>query len=636
MAIAVDKKVVLRASNDPEYDDGMRSHLVFLAFTALSLNAQTSLQSRQMDLNYVANQLPQIANNFFATLSQSDFQKAVSNLQANLTTLTDAQFFVNLAQLVAMPGDAHTYLYLSAAPGMQTFPFHLRWLDDGVFVTSAAPEYVETLGTRIIAISGVPIDQVIQQLGTVIPHENDQWLHYVAQTYLLQQQTLQGLGVAAATAATPITFESLDGTQFTLSITPSTEARISLISANTGFIPDYLSNSSMNYWFSYLSATRMLYFKYNQCQNDPANPFSSFAASLLNTLDRNPVDTLVLDFRGNTGGSDSLFNPLYNGVLARLGKLRQNANFALYIVIDKGTFSSAMDDAEIFKQPGLVVPARVIGEATGGKPSHYGNVNTFTLPGSQIPGQYSTQFNPAPSYIPANDLSFEPDIPISTRSTDYFARFDPVMAAMLARSPGPPLGPTGDAITVNGASFRTDQGVAPGAVAAVFGQFPAVPDGVLVAGAASQVLSASTSQVNFVVPPSAMPGVELVSVTVTGEPVATGTVTISVAGPGMFVLQPGNPQQPGAVENQDSSVNGPSNPAVAGSVAQIFATGYGSAALPINVFFGDTPAQILFSGTVAPGLWQINAAIPAGTAGLNPIFVLAGGCTSNAVTIAVQ
>jgi len=159
--------------------------LLVLLFTSVSVNAQSSFENRQMDLNYVATRLPQFAPNFFANLSPAIFQQSVSNLQANLATLTDAEFLVNLAQLVAMPGDAHTYLYIGEMPGMQTFPFHLRWLDDGVFVTSAGPEYHETLGARIVAIAGVPIDQVVERLGTVIPHENEQWLRYEAQTYLL-------------------------------------------------------------------------------------------------------------------------------------------------------------------------------------------------------------------------------------------------------------------------------------------------------------------------------------------------------------------------------------------------------------------------------------------------------------------
>ena len=51
------------------------------------------------------------------------------------------------------------------------------------------------MGTRLIAVGGLPIDDVIGRLGTVIPHKNDQWLHYAAQTYLVQQQTLAGLGI---------------------------------------------------------------------------------------------------------------------------------------------------------------------------------------------------------------------------------------------------------------------------------------------------------------------------------------------------------------------------------------------------------------------------------------------------------
>jgi hypothetical protein len=288
-----------------------------LLLAALPLFAQSSLQSRQQDLDYVADQLPQIDPNFFAILSSSVYQQAVSAVQANLANLTDAQFYVNLAQLVAMPGDAHTYLYLSNAPGMQTFPSHLRWLDDGVFVTSAAAEYLQTLGAQFVAVAGVPIAQVVEQIGTVIPHENDQWLHYAAQTYLLQQQTLQGLGIAPLTASTPITFQDLDGSQFTLAVTPSTESLTSLIGSGTGFSPDYLANSSSYYWFTYLPATRILYFRYNVSENDPSNPFSSFADDLLSTLDATtgPSGTLEKNHVSKLSGCWQPPIPFRNGAI---------------------------------------------------------------------------------------------------------------------------------------------------------------------------------------------------------------------------------------------------------------------------------------------------------------------------------
>jgi uncharacterized protein (TIGR03437 family) len=615
----------------------MRRWVLLLALLqALFLEAQSaSVIGRMQDLNFVATQLPKLDANFFAQLSPAAFQQAVNTLQTNIATLTDAQFYVGLAQLVAMAGEPHTSLYLYNAPGFQQLPLHLRWLDDGVFVTSAGPEYTRALGARLVGVGDYSIDEVMQRLATIIPHDNDQWLHYMAQIYLAQQQALQGLGMIPEGSPSPLTFQSLDGTEFTLLMEASNEARVSLLSSDTGAIPDYLQNTSQNYWFTYSAPTRLLYFKYNVCANDPANPFAQFASTILSTMDANPIDTLVFDFRGNTGGDSSIMNPLFNGLVQRLTRLTANPKFALYIAIDKGTFSSGMDDAEEFKQPGVASIARVVGEPTGGKPQHYGNVASFSLPSSRIGGQYSTQFFAQPSYLPPGP-SFAPDIAIPIRSTDYFARFDPVMAAILARAHGAPPPPSGNVITVNAASFRLEQGIAPGSLAVAFGTFSTIPDQVLVSGTASQALSATPSQVSFVVPETVMPGTAVISIQAAGNEIASGTATITATGPGIFVLQPADPAQPGAVENQDYKVNDASQPAAPNTVVQIFATGYGGDAVPVQVFFADTPAEVLYSGLVGPGLWQIDARVPSGMSGRTPVFLIAGGQASNGVTIAIQ
>jgi uncharacterized protein (TIGR03437 family) len=606
-----------------------------LYFCALAAGLYAMDSSRTQDLDFVATHLPQLDPNVYAAVDQAVFQQAVNQVRASMDTMTDAQFYVALAKLVAMPGDPHTYLYLGLAPGWQTLPFHLRWLDDGVFVTSAGPEYLRSLGTRVVAINGMPIASVTRLLGTVIPHENDQWLHYAAQTYLVQQQTLEGLGVVPQGEPAAITFQSLDGSEFTLAVSASNEPRTSLISSATGTIPDYLANTSSNYWFSYSAANRLLYFKYNVCQNDPNNPFGPFAESILRTADTNRVDTLVIDFRGNTGGDDSIINPLLLGLEQRIGALRGNPAFALYVVIDKGTFSSAMDDAEVFKQPSLGFGAAVIGEPTGGKPAHYGNVANFALPGSHTPGQYSQSVVSAPSYIPSSDASFEPDIAVAIRSVDYFARFDPVMAAILARWRGSLPPAAGNVAIVNGASFRSDEGVAAGSIAVAFGVFPVIPDAITVAGASAEVLAASASQVNFVVPQSVATGLEPLEIRSADGEKATGQLNVVPASPGIFVLGLTNPQQPGAVENQDSSINTTSNPASVGSVVSIWATGLNQNG-PIQVYFGDSPAQVTYGGDAGFGLWQVNAVIPGGTSGITPVFLISNNVPSNAVTVLVQ
>ena len=270
-------------------------------------------------------------------------------------------------------------------------------------------------------------------------------------------------------------------------------------------MPLYLQNSSLNYWFTYSAPLRLLYFKYNVCREIAGSPFAAFADKLLSTLDANPVDTLVIDFRGNVGGDSSVLDPLVAGLERGPALFSPNPRFVAYDVIDKGTFSSGMTNAISLKSlqlqaaaanPGLGLEKHmvVIGEPTGGAPVGFGNVVQFTLPYSRLTGQYSTKTFTLLPYIPAAP-SFMPDIAIPIRSTDFFARFDPVLAAILARSAGAPAPPSGNAIAVNGASFRIEQGLAPGSFASVFGLFPENVDAVLVNGQAGKIVSAAASQI---------------------------------------------------------------------------------------------------------------------------------------------
>ena len=630
---------------------------IVLLFPALLHAQQVSAALRQKDLSFIANQLPQLHPKFFFQLDPAQFQQAVNNLSAKLTSATDAEFYVGLAQLVALAGDAHTALALTgsaaSAIGFQTLPLQLRWLDDGVFVVGAPPPYSRAVGAQVVALGGVPIDQAIQQLATVVPHANDQWVHYEAQQFLRGQQILQGLHIVPVAATSDITFRTLSGELFTLSVAPGSGASVTAPDAAAGPLPDYLQNASANYWYSYSPENRLLYFKYNKCVDDPGNPFAAFAARILATVDANPIDTLVFDFRGNTGGDSGIINTLLNGLLQRYPVLLRNPSLRIYDVIDKGTFSSGMDDAMGIKQP--VPPqvsaffpnvdftklVRAIGEPTGGKPAEYGEVVPFTLPGSGLQGQFSTTFFPNPPYI-ANLPSFMPDLPVSVRSTDFFARHDPVMTAILARTGTGPAAPSGSAIAVNGASFRSEQGLAPGSFAAAFGAFSETPDEVMVAAVDGKVVSATASQVNFIVPASLSPGPVTISVRAGGNELAAGQATITAAGPAIFILNPADPAQPGAVENQDFSVNSSTNPARSGSVVQIFATGYGpldgAGNAPVQVLFGDIPAQVLYSAPLAQfaGLWQINVQVPPGITGQVPLSIAAASVASNGVTIYVQ
>jgi uncharacterized protein (TIGR03437 family) len=625
------------------------------------LAAQTPRdQARQADLNFVATQLPKLHVNFFFQLDPNTYNQAAQALIAQIPTLTDAEFAVRLARLVAMAGDEHTSIALddaaAANAGFRQFPLQLRWLDDGVFVAAASAPYSRALGMQLVQVGSHPIQEVVQQLATVISHSNLHWVRYKAQSYLRGQQILQGLGLVPATATTQLTFQDFSGQHFTLDVSPASESLLEAPAPDQGPLPYFLQRTTEHYWFTYLAPLRLLYFKYNQCVNDPANPFAAFAARMLSVFDSNPVDTLVFDFRGNTGGDSSLIDAIMNGLLTRLPAIAANANFRVYVVIDKGTFSSGVDDAETFKLPASEYPPGlnfdpskvvfVVGEPTGGAPGGYGNVLSFTLPSSRLDGIYSTKFFPTPDYITPNldagGPSFAPDIAIPFRGSDFFARHDPVFAAIAARSTGIPSQPSGSAIVVNGASFRSEHGLAAGSFASAFGSFATPIDSVIVNGQKGQVVAGTKTQVNFVIPASVTPGDATFSLKTGEDEVAQGHAAITAAGPGIFVLQPTDPSQPGAVLNQNSTVNTSSAPANRGDVLQIFATGYGvldsSRQAAAQVLVAGMPAEVLFSGPIAqfPGLWQINARLPSTLSGQLGLAITANNIASNGVTVWVQ
>ncbi|HEV2690014.1 MAG TPA: hypothetical protein VGV35_15750, partial [Bryobacteraceae bacterium] len=130
--------------------------------------------------------------------------------------------------------------------------------------------------------------------------------------------------------------------------------------------------------------------------------------------------------------------------------------------------------------------------------------------------------------------------------------------------------------------------------------------------------------------------------------------------PAIFSLsQNGNGQ--GAILNANSSVNGPNNPAVKGTVVQIFATGEGALApgaatgsftsnfppfpkpiANVAVSIGGAPAQIFYAGeapTLVSGVLQVNAVIPQ-TVGSGPQTVLltigANQNITQTITVQVQ
>src|ERR1043165_7840377 len=88
-----------------------------LIFPATPLNSQLSNRDTlwQQDLQYLATELPKRHPNFFFQLNKTDFDKAVSDLNAAIPTLADHEIIAGMARITALAGDGHTSLMVNQA-----------------------------------------------------------------------------------------------------------------------------------------------------------------------------------------------------------------------------------------------------------------------------------------------------------------------------------------------------------------------------------------------------------------------------------------------------------------------------------------------------------------------------------------
>lgn len=211
---------------------------------------------------------------------------------------------------------------------------------------------------------------------------------------------------------------------------------------------------------------------------------------------------------------------------------------------------------------------------------------------------------------------------------------------------------------VNGASLLPGP-ICPGEVVTILGgPVLAATSSVLFNGLRAPILYAGPGQVNLVVPmrldPAASVDFEIRS---PAGFIGAARLGAAAASPAIFT-QAGTGVGPGAVLNEDYSVNSYSNPAAPGSVVVVYGTGFGSLALPaidgqtaesaaptattVSAKIAGMPAEVLYAGEtpgLIAGVVQINVRIPHGLSpsATAPISLSIGPATTPAgATLSIQ
>ncbi len=217
-------------------------------------------------------------------------------------------------------------------------------------------------------------------------------------------------------------------------------------------------------------------------------------------------------------------------------------------------------------------------------------------------------------------------------------QFLPASAVLNAASLSPgPLSP-GEIITLLG-----------------FNAFPSAS--IQINGVAAPILYAGANQINAIVPF----GLDLTapaSLAVNGKSQNVNlTLPVAAVSPAIFTTA-GAGLGPGAILNEDYTLNSFSNPAPAGSIVMLYGTGFGALQSPVmdgqaaagldvtvanvTATVAGVPADVRYAGAapgLIAGLAQINVQLPLKTIhnSIAPIVLtIAGVSTINGVTVAIQ
>jgi hypothetical protein len=351
------------------------------------------------DLAVLRAEMPVRHGNLFHTMTRGQFDSALASIEQRLPVLTRAQVIVELMRLAALVGDGHSSVtpWRDTAAGFRELPVSFYWFEDGLYVRAATAEHAALVGSRVLAIGGLPPESALARLRPLISHDNEMGTRAWAPVLLAMPEVLQAVGLTADPAHVPLTVE-IDGRRVGVTLAPAGPfpmlsgetdrtwmARDGWVDARGRAQPLWLSDPANAYWFSYLPDTQSWYCQINAIQQKPDDPVAAFMTRAIAAADSAHAERFVLDLRLNGGG-----NGFWNrAILLALIKSRYDAPGKLFVITGRRTWSAAemlIDEIETYTN------AVFVGEPSASRGNVYGDSHRILLPNSHVTVRVSTLY----------------------------------------------------------------------------------------------------------------------------------------------------------------------------------------------------------------------------------------------------
>ncbi|MBN1064723.1 S41 family peptidase [Clostridium botulinum] len=363
------------------------------------------------DIEFLKKELPKKHKNLFFSKSKEEFNDEIDSLINNVSRYSDEEINGELAKIIVSINDSHTNVDIM---GSLAYPLSFFQFGDDIYLVDGDSEYKEYWGKKLVSINGYSINELKEKLEPFISKDNEAISKNQFSVLLKCVEVLKLSGIVKEDNAT-FTFEGSSNADVMIKpVTMEEYMNITTLSSDEEFknrFPISKQNSNDNYWFKYIEEENTMYVKYNSCMEMKEYSFSNFTKDVFNVIDTKNATKLVVDLRDNGGGNSRVFETFLDEI-----KKRENINKEgnLYAIIGRRTFSSAVLNAMSLRNE---TNATLIGEPTGGKPNHFGEVKTIHLSNVNIDVNYSS------NYFKTSDEdtdSIYPDVEINLKAESFF------------------------------------------------------------------------------------------------------------------------------------------------------------------------------------------------------------------------
>lgn len=345
------------------------------------------------DIDTLKAELAKKHKNFFFLKSELDFNNGLECIKNQCDSLSDFEIIVKIQQLIAGFGDSHTRidLFKFIKPELR-LPIYMYQFTDGVYILGASEENSNLIGKKIVAINGYRIEQVIDSMNTLFTCENEGLKKEVFPLLITSTQLLDYFNFKQNRSY----YFGVEGDDGKLTIKKINQSSIGqqLKAINSDSLPYCWQVKKNAFTKRYFDEDKLLYISYNKCapvsyfqENGNVDTlfFEDFQEQIFKELKNKNVKKLIFDMRFNGGG-----NSIYvTNFVKKLNRKRVAKNIEIFVIVGRATFSSAILNTLDFENN---TNAIIVGEETGGKPNHYGEIRGFRLPYSNVEVIYSTKY----------------------------------------------------------------------------------------------------------------------------------------------------------------------------------------------------------------------------------------------------